>query len=365
MADRGSRRSGNTRCQTGAVRFVIYGAGGVGGVVGARLHQAGYDVTLIARGSHYQEMVDHGLTVQDPDGEQRLRLSVVDHPGRVDWGPDDACLVAVQSQHTPGVAADLALTAPIDTPVVCLQNGVGNEPELLRRFPRVYAVPVACPTARLRPGVVTAFCAPVTGILDVGCYPGGVDAVATEVSSAFAESGFESRAVDDVARWKWRKLVTNLGNAVEAVCGPEARPGPIGQRATAEGEACLAAAGIDAASAEEDRTRRGDLLHRHPVDGASRPGGSTWQSLTRQSLTRQGSTGQGLTRQGLTRRGGTVETDYLNGEVVLLGRLHGVPTPVNTLLQRLVHHLLATGGRAGSIPPEEFEAMLDAAAGPG
>jgi ketopantoate reductase len=40
------------------------------------------------------------------------------------------------------------------------------------------------------------------------------------------------------------------------------------------------------------------------------------------------STGQSL------RRGTTIETDFLNGEIVLLGRLHGIPTPVNIDIQR-------------------------------
>ena len=47
----------------------------------------------------------------------------------------------------------------------------------------------------------------------------------------------------------------------------------------------------------------------HDIGGRRRGGGSSWQSLARGT--------------------GTIETDYLNGEIVLLGRLHGVPTPVN------------------------------------
>ena len=116
--------------------------------------------------------------------------------------------------------------APPELPIVCLQNGVANEAEALRRFANVYAVPVASPTAHLEPGVVQAYSSPITGILDVGRYPRGVDDVAVEVAAAFAASTFDSRALPDVFRWKWRKLITNLGNAIEAVCGPAARAGP-------------------------------------------------------------------------------------------------------------------------------------------
>lgn len=52
------------------------------------------------------------------------------------------------------------------------------------------------------------------------------------------------------------------------------------------------------------------------------------------------------------------ESDYLNGEVVLLGRLHGVPTPVNALLQRLANELARTGAPPGSVPAETFFSLL-------
>ena len=149
--------------------------------------------------------------------------------------------------------------------------------------------------------------------------------------------------IPDLARWKWRKLVTNLGNAVEAVCGPPARRGPIGESATTEGDQCLAAAGVETATVEEDRARRSDLLHLQPVAGEVRQGGSSWQSLAR--------------------RAPGIETDYLNGEIVLRGRLHGFATPVNALLQRLANRLAATGGEPGSITPDHVNALLGSEAG--
>jgi 2-dehydropantoate 2-reductase len=275
-------------------------------------------------------------------GEQTLPIPAVDHPGKIDWSGDEVCLVAVQSQHSPQVLAELANVAPAQLAVVCLQNGVRNEPEALRRFANVYGVPVACPTAHLEPGVVQAFSSPVTGILDVGRLPAGRDAAAAGIAAAFAAATFDARPMTDLVRWKWRKLVINLGNAVEAVCGPPARRGPIGERATAEGESCLAAAGVDAATAEEDRARRADLLRLQSVAGRSRGGGSTWQSLARHAS--------------------SIETDDLNGEVVLLGRLHGVATPVNALLQRLANRLARDSADPASIMPDEFDRLLSAAA---
>ena len=55
---------------------------------------------------------------------------------------------------------------------------------------------------------------------------------------------------------------------------------------------------------------------------------------------------------------GRIEADALNGEVVLLGRLHGVPTPVNELLQRTANHLARVGAPPASMTPEELAAQL-------
>jgi 2-dehydropantoate 2-reductase len=139
-------------------------------------------------------------------------------------------------------------------------------------------------------------------------------------------------------RWKYRKLIMNLGNAAEALVEPGPGLESIARRAEDEGEACLRGAGIDFASREEDRERRGNLLRLGPVGGRDRPGGSSWQSLARRS--------------------GTIEADYLNGEIVMLGRLHGIPTPVNELLQRVANRAAAARREPGSVAVEALLAGL-------
>jgi 2-dehydropantoate 2-reductase len=168
-----------------------------------------------------------------------------------------------------------------------------------------------------------------------------VDMTAEAIAAALSESTMESIPRPDIMRWKYAKLLRNLSNAVDALCGPGGRSSEVSDRARQEGEACLAAAGIDYASDEEDRARRGNRLHPTEVVGRDRGGSSTWQSL--------------LSR-------GTVEVDYLNGEVVLLGRLHGVTVPANILLQRLVNEKSWVHSRPGEMSPEELLALLNAAA---
>jgi len=310
--------------------YVVFGAGAIGAVVGGRLFQAGFEVTLIARGAHLQALQTNGLRLESPAGTETVDVAAVGHPREIDWGTGQVVLMAVKSQHSLAALNELAVVAPPETPIVCLQNGVANEPAALRVFPNVYGVSVACPTSHLQPGVAQAWSTPVTGLLDVGRYPTGIDHVSEAVAADFRAATFSSYPVQDIRLWKNRKLLTNLGNAIEAICGPHERQGPLGDLVLAEGEAVLSAAGFEAATAEEDRDRRADLLQLGTIAGQTRPGGSSWQSLRRAT--------------------GDIETDYLNGEIVLLGRIHGVATPANELLQRLARDLAVTRDAPGATP---------------
>lgn len=329
------------------MRFVVIGAGAIGGVVGGRLFEQGHDVVLVARGAHHDAVRDRGLTIQCPTGEVTLAVPVVDHVGRLDLGTDDVVLLAVKSQDTAGVIADLDPVAPVGLPVVSLQNGLENERVLLRHFDPVYGVCVMFPATHVEPGVVQANSTPVEGLLDLGRYPAGggsdaddgSDGTAAAIAEAFGFAGFVSEVRPDIVRWKAAKLLLNLANAVDAVCGLEGAGGELYVRAQEEGRRCLAAAGIDHVSEEEDAERRGDLIQLRRIDGKRRVGSSGRQSLERQA--------------------GAIETDYLNGEIVLLGRLHAIPTPVNALLQRLANECARERRAPASVPPEEVLALLD------
>ena len=319
------------------MRIVLIGPGAVGGVVGGRLFQHGHDVVLVARGAHREAIAERGLTVEWPEGSVTLPIPVVASPTDLTYGADDVVIVAVKSQDTAGVLDDLAAVAPTAVPIVCLQNGVANEVAFLRRFSSVHGVTVMAPTWHLEPGVVRAYTHDAAAILDIGRWPGGTDDVDEAVAAAFRASGFESVARPDIVRWKYAKLLLNLGNPVDALCPRDADFDELGRRARAEGRAVLDAAGIAYTSSAEDRARRGDILQIIPIDAATRPGASTWQSLA---------------------RGLPVEVDHLNGEIVLLGRLHGVPTPVNELLQAATHRAVAERTTPGSIPAATLLARL-------
>ncbi len=94
------------------MRFVVLGAGAVGGVIGARLAQHGHDVVLIARGQHYQAIRDKGLQLESPDETVTLHIPVVDHPAAVAWTADDVLLLATKTQDTEAALDSLAAAAP-------------------------------------------------------------------------------------------------------------------------------------------------------------------------------------------------------------------------------------------------------------
>ena len=316
-------------------RFVIFGAGAIGGVIGGRLFEHGHDVVLLARAAHHDAIEAHGLTLQSREDTRVLRIPVARGPAEAGLGPDDVVIVAVKSQDGASALGALSNAEPKSLhgadagfAVMCAQNGVENERYASRLFDAVYGLMVMCPATHLSPGVVQAHSWPVSGILDIGRYPAGRDDRVDAVAAAFRDATFLSEARPDIARWKYAKLLTNLGNAAEAICGPGTRGGAIPKRAYEEGVACLQAAGIDFVGAAEFAQRHQELLTLAPPDGTAPPGNSSWQSLARGT--------------------GNIETDYLNGEIVLVGRLHGIPTPVNAALCRLA----AEQARGGAAPGE-------------
>ena len=148
-------------------RYMVYGAGAVGGAIGGRLHQHGHDVVLIARGEHARRCREEGLLLRSADGEARLQVETVEHPDEVAFRADDVVILAMKTQHTAD-ALDALRKRVADVPVVCAQNGVENERLAARRFERVYGMLVAMPATFLEPGQVENECLPISGVLDAG-----------------------------------------------------------------------------------------------------------------------------------------------------------------------------------------------------
>lgn len=316
------------------MRYIIYGAGAIGGTIGASLFEAGRDVVLIARGEHGRTIAAKGLRFGSPLGGWRvLPIPVVEHPRDLTIGAGDVVVLSMKSQDTESALDALAWTASPDVHVVCAQNGVANERMALRRFAHVHGLCVRMPGVHLEPGVVQVHQPDCNGIADVGSYPRGVDEIDRAIAADFEASKIRSYALEDVMAQKYAKLGLNVTNALEAAIGANAPDTDLSKRARKEALDVFAAAGIAVATGPDPRTAD---RSRVPIEGVPHAGNSAFQSLAR-----------GNPR---------LEADYLNGEVVLLGRLHGIPTPANAFLQQLAIRLIKARVPAGSLTIEEVEA---------
>ena len=122
-------------------------------------------------------------------------------------------------------------------------------------------------------------------------------------------ANFDAPRPPDVMPWKYRKLISNIGNVFQALVARNGDWRPLAARAEAEARAVLDAAGIGYTNDEDEREARAAGFTMKPVPGVDDPGGSTWQSLARGT--------------------GNVETDYLNGEIVAIAHRIGLTAPLN------------------------------------
>jgi 2-dehydropantoate 2-reductase len=344
------------------VRYIIIGAGAVGGTIGGCLFQAGHDVVLVARGAHLEALRARGLRLATPLGTSMLGIPAVGGPAEAGLRPGDTLILTAKTQDAAALLDEWAwqpvsggTVAAQTLPVVCAQNGVASERFALRRFRHVYGMHVWLPATHLEPGEVALQGAPLAGLLHIGRYPSGADATSQRIAEDLGKSRFLALVSQNVMRWKYGKLLDNLNNAIEALCGRGASGfGAAAQAGDAaelrrlvreEGTAVLDIAGFDYSSAAELADVRRDSIRIEPVNGSARAGGSSWQSLTRQT--------------------GTIEANFLNGEIVLLGRQYDVPTPVNEALQRLANQAARERMPPGSLTPAQILAAAGVAEGPG
>jgi 2-dehydropantoate 2-reductase len=320
------------------VRVVVIGAGAIGAPIAAQLFEREHPVVLVARGANFKAIAENGVTVATPDRTRRSKVDVVNGVSSLDLESGDAVVLCVKSQDTAGVLEDLERLAPAHLAVFCAQNGVANERLVARHFTNTYGVCVMSPASYLEPGRVEVFSSPVIGVLDVGRWPTGVDETALEMARLLGDSGYASMATQDIETLKWGKLLSNVLNALEVLCGPSAMSDELAGRIHDEAVACLTAHGVHVATATSLAAERSELVNYHAIGSIRRVGSSSWQSVLRGT--------------------GNVETDYLNGEIVELGRRYEIATPVNELLQRRANEMARRGRAPGSVPITELHDEL-------
>lgn len=105
------------------MRFAVFGAGGVGGYLGARLSEAGEDVVFIARGEHLRAIRERGLRLESIAGDVVIRpAEATDDPSEI--GPVDAVIVSTKTWDLPAAAGEMGPLLGSETAVVPVLNGV-------------------------------------------------------------------------------------------------------------------------------------------------------------------------------------------------------------------------------------------------
>jgi len=316
------------------MRIVVFGTGAIGGTVAAALARKGQDVTVIARGAQLAAIREKGLRLRSPVDDFTVPLDAVESPAEARIGRGDAVLMAIKGQHMQAALEALRTGGVQDQPIFCLQNGVDNERKALRLFDNVHGVTVMMPAAFRVPGEVIVYSQPQYGVFDIGRATGGHDDADEALAEALTAANIAGYVADEVMASKYGKLLLNLNNIVGAAFLAEEDTEPLKDRLRKEAEAVLAAAGIRWANVGVSDARRKKHMSMGEV-----PGAVPFASSTRQSL---------------ERGTGSVETDWLNGEIALLGRLHGVSTPANAAMTRLAARMARENMAPGTVPVAEI-----------
>jgi len=197
------------------MKILVFGAGAIGIYVGGRLAEAGHAVTFIARPAAAEALRAAGLRLKFKDRERVVKdISVAASPAQaLAAGEYDFIVLALKSFDTAAALAELRAVTPTPPPILCLQNGVDNEPEIARVFgaEQVIAGTVTTAVSRLGPGAVS-----VERERGVGVALG--HALSLKITEALMGAGFNVHTYPAAGPMKWSKLLVNLiGNATSAI----------------------------------------------------------------------------------------------------------------------------------------------------
>lgn len=179
----------------------------MGSYYGARLAQAGEDVTFLLR-ADYEHVKEHGLEVRSVAGDFHLD-DVQCARNSAEIGPVDLVIVAWKTTSN---AMALEVISPLlgrDTAILTLQNGLGNCEHLAELFgaERVMAGLCFVCINRLSPGVISHT---ASGLIRIGEFVGGKSARLEKVAEVFSAAHFPCDAVDSLEKALWIKLVWNV-----------------------------------------------------------------------------------------------------------------------------------------------------------
>ena len=329
-------------------RIVVAGAGSIGCFIGGMLAAAGRDVTLLARPHIAGEISADGLRLTDLDGQSE-RLE----PSAFNLATDAAALdeaelvlVTVKSGATEDMAQTVAAHCAPGTTVLSLQNGVGNLPVLREALPGMTVLGGIVEYNVLHKGQ-GHFHRGTSGRIVI-------EAGREDLLTLLRAPGLDVAATSDIASVQWGKLLVNLNNALNALSGLPLREQLQSREwrlllaeQTQEALRVLAAAGIEPAPSPVPPRhvprilRLPDMVFRLvaarmlKVDPEARS--SMWEDL---------------------KRGRKTEIDWLQGEILTLGKRHGMETPLCAAIADCVKRAEANGAGSPELTPSQIRAAV-------
>ena len=217
------------------MKICIFGAGAIGGHLAARLHRAGAEVSVIARGAHLAAIQANGLHVHAVDGEHHAPVRASSEPGEL--GRQDAVFVTVKAPALPAVAASIGPLLGEDTPVAFVMNGIPwwyfdhlAGPHEGKSLPRIDPGDVlrrALGPGRAIGGVVySASAVTAPGVIEVeqpksrvilGEPDGTLSDRVVALAGLITKGGISGEATPAIRTEIWNKLISNLAGGTLAV----------------------------------------------------------------------------------------------------------------------------------------------------
>jgi 2-dehydropantoate 2-reductase len=211
------------------MRILIVGAGSTGGYYGARLAEAGRDVTFLVRPARAAQLKADGLRIQSPHGDFTLAPKLVT-AGQID-GPYDAILLTVKGFGLEAALDDIAPAVGPDTMILPVLNGMKHVDAIVARFGREALAGCVAKIATILDddGRIVQF--NKMHDLAYGEMDGTRSTRILALDQAMQGAGFDARLSDTIERDMWEKwvLLASIGGITNLLRGPigeiEAVPG--------------------------------------------------------------------------------------------------------------------------------------------
>jgi 2-dehydropantoate 2-reductase len=325
------------------LRFIIYGAGAVGSIIGGHMFRKNQNVILIARSNHVNEINKNGLRLITPGKEYNLKVpaysSISEIPNYTD---EDVIFLTTKSQHVlPSLGKMVNAGISKKSPIFCFQNGISTEPLTSRIFYNVYGAVLSMAGIFLEPGVVYDNVDEGKCFIEIGLYPYGIDRVSGQVNEALQASGFAGGLNEYVMTAKASKCLIGLGHALLAITDGKGDLTSFVEKLREEAKRVWSCSGIDwedldKFSSRVNSERGGIIRHERFIDKSTIV--SSWQSLEKSK--------------------GNIEAREINGDIVNLGRMLNIETPYNELICKVAEKMAEKGEKPGKYSVDELSKMI-------